>query len=263
VVRAILLSVTALALTGAVVGCGGTSRPASRATTASASNSTPYHYAQADREEILATFREEKTRIDGQCFLDEAEKEMSWEELAQESAQHRLGPRLRKLMVRCGAELKTASEEAAEEKAGAKKKAAQEVVATKKREATEAAEAAAAKKREATEAAEAKEREAETVAAKNAKMLVEIWKDEPVEASDSNVESIQQHLVSLGRKCSQSIPTLASDINFGVEFLKKAGITETPVSLAAAYDKAAPGKNVTSECEGVFSALLALIKRGE
>ena len=248
-VRAILLSVTALALTGAVVGCGGTSRPASRATTASASNSTPYHYAQADREEILATFREEKTRIDGQCFLDEAEKEMSWEELAQESAQHRLGPRLRKLMVRCGAELKTASEEAAEEKAGAKKKAAQEVVATKKRE--------------ATEAAEAKEREAETVAAKNAKMLVEIWKDEPVEASDSNVESIQQHLVSLGRKCSQSIPTLASDINFGVEFLKKAGITETPVSLAAAYDKAAPGKNVTSECEGVFSALLALIKRGE
>jgi hypothetical protein len=110
--------------------------------------------------------------------------------------------------------------------------------------------------------AQYQEREHEAAATSNAKKLVEIWKQEPVEASDSNVVSISHHLVSLSHKCSQDIPTLVGEIHSGVEILKKAGKNETPVEIAAGYDKAAPGKNVISDCRSVLAGLLTLIENG-
>jgi hypothetical protein len=115
----------------------------------------------------------------------------------------------------------------------------------------------------AAQVKEANEKQAKTQAADSAKKLVEIWKEEPVEASNENVLSIQRHLVSLGSKCEQSIPTLANEIYATVEILKKAGVSETPVSIAAAFDTAAPGKNVTPECKSILSALTVLIEKGE
>lgn len=153
--------------------------------------------------------------------------------------------------------------ELAEERAAAHRKAAEERAEAHKRAAEEAATQREDEKQAAADAREAKAKEATAAASSNAKKLVEVWKDEPVEASDSNVVSIEQHLLSLGRKCEQSIPTLAGEINSGVEITKKEGLKETPVSLAAAYDKAAPGKSVTAECRGVFAALLVLIEKGE
>lgn len=142
--------------------------------------------------------------------------------------------------------------------------------AAKAREARQAREVAKEAKaneaREAREAAvaarEAKEREAGSQAAENAKKLVEVWKQEPAEANDSDVLSIQQHLVSLSHKCSQNIPTLAGYVYSGVEILKKSGIDETPVEIAAGLDKAAPGRRVSPDCRGILAALLVLIEKG-
>jgi hypothetical protein len=76
------------------------------------------------------------------------------------------------------------------------------------------------------------------------------------------VLSIQHHLTSLGHKCSQDIPTIAAEINRGVEILKKEGIKETQAEIAAALDKAASGKKVAPDCRGVLAALLVLIEKG-
>jgi hypothetical protein len=129
------------------------------------------------------------------------------------------------------------------------------------------AEEAAHQRQEANEAAIAHATEAakqsEQLAATAAKKLVEAWKEEPVEASSENVLAIEKHLISLGGKCEQSIPTLANEIDVGVEILRKAAIAETPVELAAAFDTAAPGKKVTAGCAEILSALIALIEKGE
>jgi hypothetical protein len=154
-----------------------------------------------------------------------------------------------KLLQREMAEYRTAgARHATEERGNQAKEAAQQ-----RQQAKEAATARVAE--------EAKK--AEVAAADSAKKLVEVWKEEPVEASDENVLSIQRHLISLGSKCEQSIPTLANVIYATVEILKKAGISETPASIAAAFDMAAPGKKITAECKSILSALTVLIERGE
>jgi membrane-associated HD superfamily phosphohydrolase len=142
--------------------------------------------------------------------------------------------------------------------------------AQRAREAEEArATAKQAKENEAREARGAaatarksKEHEAEAQAAEYAKKVVEVWKQESVEATDSNVLSIQHHLVSLSHKCSQTVPTLAGYINSGVEILKKEGISETPMEIAAGLDNAAPGNKVAPDCRGILAALLVLIEKG-
>jgi hypothetical protein len=134
--------------------------------------------------------------------------------------------------------------------------------ATKAKEAGEAREAAKEAKQAEATAKASKEHAAEAASAENAKKLVEVWKQEPAEASDSDVLSIQSHLLSLSHKCSQDIPTLAGYVNSGVEILKKSGIKETPVEIAAGLDRAAPGKNVAPDCRGILAALLVLIEKG-
>jgi hypothetical protein len=145
---------------------------------------------------------------------------------------------------------KLSKKELAQQRAEARQKAA-EAHAQSAREGKEAAASEKAKK----------EKEAEEAAASNAKKLVEIWKQEPAEASDSNVLSIQQHLVSLGKKCSQDIPTLAGDIHGAVETLKKEGITESPVELAVGLDKAALGRKIVPDCLGLLTAEVVLIEQ--
>ncbi len=76
------------------------------------------------------------------------------------------------------------------------------------------------------------------------------------------MESISRHLLSLSHKCSQNIPTLAADINSGVEILAKEGIKESPVEIAAGLDEAAPGKKVSPDCRGILAALLVEIEKG-
>jgi hypothetical protein len=120
-------------------------------------------------------------------------------------------------------------------------------------EALAAAEDAATRKQ-----AEAKNAQA---AATPAKKLVEAWKEGPVEATDEAVLSVQRDLVSLGAKCAEPVPTLTAEINAALETLAKAGIEETPVALAAAFDTAVPGKDVASECKGILSALTAAKER--
>lgn len=149
--------------------------------------------------------------------------------------------------------------EAAEHRAAAARAATQERAAK--------AEQAAQQRQKAKEVAATRAREDvktnEQAAAKNAKQLVEVWKEEPIEASNENVLSIQGHLISLGSKCEQSIPSLANNIYATVEILKKADISDTPVEIAAAFDTAAPGKKVTAECKSILSALTVLIEKGE
>lgn len=114
----------------------------------------------------------------------------------------------------------------------------------------------------ATEAQkEEKAKDDEAAATSNAKKIVEIWKQEPVEASDPDVEAISGHLLSLSHKCSQNIPTLAGYIFSGVEILKKEGTNESPVEIAAGLDKAAPGKKVAPDCRGILAALLVEMEK--
>jgi hypothetical protein len=92
-------------------------------------------------------------------------------------------------------------------------------------------------------------------AATPAKKLVEAWKEGPVEADSEDVLSVQRDLVSLAAKCAEPVPTLTAEINAALEALAKAGIKETPVALAAAFDKAIPATDAASECTGTLSAL--------
>jgi hypothetical protein len=104
-------------------------------------------------------------------------------------------------------------------------------------------------------------RKVQDAANSNAKKLVEIWKQEPAEANDSDVEAISRHLVSLSHKCSQNVSTLAGYIYSGVEILKKEGTDESPVEIAAGLDKAAPGKKVAPDCRGILAALLVEMEK--
>jgi rubrerythrin len=154
---------------------------------------------------------------------------------------------------------KALAEQHSRERKEAVKQRAQERKHAAEKRADEAREdrlAAAAHKEE-----EAKE--AEEAATSNAKKVVEVWKQEPAEASDSDVGSISRHLLSLSHRCSQNIPTLAAYVNSGVEILAKEGIKESPVEIAAGLDKAAPGKKVAPDCRGVLAALLVVIEKGE
>lgn len=157
---------------------------------------------------------------------------------------------------------KLTKKELAEQRAREHKEAAKQ----RAEERSQAAERRTEEARENQLAAEAQKEEmakkAEAAAASNAKKLVEVWKQEPAEASDPDVESISRHLLSLSHKCSQNIPTLAADINSGVEILAKDGIKESPVEIAAGLDKAAPGKKVSPDCRGILAALLVVIEKG-
>lgn len=145
-----------------------------------------------------------------------------------------------------------------------KKLSKKELTEQHARERKEAAEQHAHEKKEATERVAQERREhAAAEAAENAKKLLEIQKQEPVEASDSELQAVEGHLLSLSHKCTQSIPELAAQIDSGVHILKEAGKSESQASLAAALDKAAPGKNVSPDCKGVLAALLVLIEKGE
>lgn len=116
--------------------------------------------------------------------------------------------------------------------------------------------------REAEQTArETQAREAEEKATESAKKLVEVWRQEPASASDSDVMSIEHDLLALSHKCREDIPTLAGEINSGVEILSKEGIHETPAGLAAGLDKAAPGRKVSPDCRGVLAALLTLMEQ--
>jgi hypothetical protein len=101
----------------------------------------------------------------------------------------------------------------------------------------------------------------ENASADNAKKLVEVWKGKPASASSSDVLSLQHHLTSLSDKCSQDVPTLAGSINSGVKTLKKSGIAESPVAIAATLDKEVPGKGVAPDCQGVLAAVLVAIEK--
>lgn len=121
------------------------------------------------------------------------------------------------------------------------------------KEALAATEAAATRKQ-----AEAKNAPA---AATPAKKLVEAWKEGPVEADSEDVLSVQRDLGSLAARCAEPVPTLTAEINAALEILAKAGIAETPVAVAAAFDTAVPGNDVASECKGILSALTAAKER--
>jgi hypothetical protein len=112
-----------------------------------------------------------------------------------------------------------------------------------------------------TRAREEHEGAANTAAAK----VTEAWKHEklPLGAPlGSDAKSISHHLLSLSYKCAEGIPTLGTYVTRGVEILEEAGISESPVELAAAFDKSAPGKQVSPDCRGILSALLVLIEKG-
>jgi hypothetical protein len=153
---------------------------------------------------------------------------------------------------------KPGGKELAQQRAEARRRAAKERAAK--------AEEAAQQRQEAKEAAarqkEEQAKRTEEEAGSNAKKVVEIFKEEPVSVGNSEVAAITGHLISLSHKCSQSITTLAGMVNSGVEILKKEGITETPAEIAKGLDIAAPGKNVTAECQGILAALLVEIEQG-
>jgi hypothetical protein len=103
--------------------------------------------------------------------------------------------------------------------------------------------------------------EAEKASADNAKKLVAVWKGKPASAGDSDVLSLQHYLTSLSNKCSQDVPTLAGSIDSGVKTLKKSGINESPVAIAATLDKEVPGKGLAPDCQGVLAAVLVAIEK--
>ena len=157
----------------------------------------------------------------------------------------------------------------AEERAATAKQESEERAerGQEERQAKESSETEAAQLQynESTEAAqkrEAKAAEAKASAGTNAKKLVEIAKQEPVEADDSDVQAVESHLLSLSHKCSESIHTLAAEIDASVDILKEAGIKESAMALAAGFDRAAPGKKLTSDCRGVLAALVTLVEKG-
>src|SRR3979490_371374 len=82
-----------------------------------------------------------------------------------------------------------------------------------------------------------------TTKVSDANRLVDIWKGVHVSPPNADIRAVQEHLVSLSRRCGESESALASSLAAALRLLAEHGVHPSPVALTALLDAAASQRN--------------------
>ena len=101
-----------------------------------------------------------------------------------------------------------------------------------------------------------------TAKVSDANRLVDIWKGVHVSPPNADIRAVQEHLVSLSRRCGESESTLASSLAAALRLLAEHGVHPSPVALTALLDAAASQRKSGSSCSDLLVALLVELESG-
>jgi hypothetical protein len=101
-----------------------------------------------------------------------------------------------------------------------------------------------------------------TAKVSDANRLVDIWKGVHVSPPNADIRAVQEHLVSLSRRCGESEGALASSLAAALRLLAEHSVHPSPVALTALLDAAALQRKSGSSCADLLVALLVELESG-
>jgi hypothetical protein len=91
---------------------------------------------------------------------------------------------------------------------------------------------------------------------------VDIWKGRHVSPPNADISAVQDHLVSLSRRCGEPESALASSLAAAQNLLAEHGRHPSPVALTGLLDAAAAQRRSGSTCSDLLVALLVQLESG-